>query len=124
MLNKGGVSNFDTAFAQARQAGQFYAFDMLAGDGEDHRRLALLLRKANLARLLSRPVKGISIAEYEQGDIGPGLVPRCLQHGLEGIVSKRLECAYGAGQCRHWLKVKEPSASGVQQRQRRHHWEP
>jgi ATP-dependent DNA ligase len=33
---------------------QLYAFDMLAGGGEDHRRLPLSLRKANLARLLSR----------------------------------------------------------------------
>jgi len=42
---------------------------MLAGDGEDFRPQALLLRKANLARMLKRPVDGIFIAEYEQGDI-------------------------------------------------------
>jgi ATP-dependent DNA ligase len=30
---------------------QLYAFDMLAGDGDDHRRLPLSLRKANRARL-------------------------------------------------------------------------
>jgi hypothetical protein len=33
---------------------QFYAFDMLAGDGEDQRQLALSLGKTNLARLLRR----------------------------------------------------------------------
>jgi ATP-dependent DNA ligase len=33
---------------------QFYAFDMLAGDREDYRPQSLVLRKANLARLLKR----------------------------------------------------------------------
>jgi bifunctional non-homologous end joining protein LigD len=28
---------------------------------------------------------------------------------FEGIVSKRLDRAYGAGQCRHWVKVKNPA---------------
>jgi ATP-dependent DNA ligase len=58
------------AFAARPSTGaQLYAFDMLAGDGEDYRRLPLLLRKANLARLLSRPADGIFVAEYEQGEI-------------------------------------------------------
>jgi hypothetical protein len=29
--------------------------------------------------------------------------------GLEGIVSKRLDRAYGAGKCKHWVKVKNPA---------------
>jgi bifunctional non-homologous end joining protein LigD len=52
---------------------QLYAFDMLAGDGDDHRHPTVSLHRANLARLLTRRVDGIFIAEYEQGDIGPGL---------------------------------------------------
>jgi bifunctional non-homologous end joining protein LigD len=47
-----------------------YAFDMLAGDGEDLRPWPLALRKGALAGLLSDPVDGIFIAEYEQGKIG------------------------------------------------------
>jgi bifunctional non-homologous end joining protein LigD len=27
---------------------------------------------------------------------------------LEGIVSKRLDRAYGTGKCNHWLKIKNP----------------
>jgi bifunctional non-homologous end joining protein LigD len=46
----------------------FYAFDMLAGDGEDLRSWPLALRKGALAGLLSDPVDGIFSAEYEQGD--------------------------------------------------------
>jgi ATP-dependent DNA ligase len=49
---------------------QFYAFDMLDSNGEDFRARPLALRKSKLARLLSRPVDGIFIAEYERGDIG------------------------------------------------------
>jgi hypothetical protein len=62
---------------------------MLASDGEDQRQLALSLRKANLARLLRRPIPGIFIAEYEQGDIGRDLFRVACNMGLEGIVSKR-----------------------------------
>jgi ATP-dependent DNA ligase len=77
---------------------QFYAFDMLAGDGEGQRQLALSLRKTNLARLLRRRIPGIFIAEYEEGAIG-----------LEGIVSKRRDGAYTPGKCRHWVKTKNPA---------------
>jgi hypothetical protein len=28
---------------------------------------------------------------------------------LEGIVSKRIDRAYGAGRCKNWMKVKNPS---------------
>jgi ATP-dependent DNA ligase len=28
--------------------------------------------------------------------------------GLKGIVSKRLDRAYGAGKCAHWVKIKNP----------------
>jgi bifunctional non-homologous end joining protein LigD len=62
---------------------------MLAGDGEDFRALSLLQRKANVARLLKRPVHGIFIADYEQGD-GDVLFRVACNMGLEGIVSKRL----------------------------------
>ena len=40
------------------ERGQFYAFDMLAGDGEGQRQLALSLGKNNLARLLRRRIPG------------------------------------------------------------------
>jgi ATP-dependent DNA ligase len=83
-----------------------YAFDMLAGDGEDHRKLTLSLRKANLDRLLSRHVDGIFMAHWEQGEIGPDLFRAACRMGLEGIVSKHRGRAYCGGKCKHWLKVK------------------
>jgi bifunctional non-homologous end joining protein LigD len=88
---------------------QFYAFDMLAGDGEGQRQLALSLRKTNLARLLRRRIPGIFIAEYEQGDIGRDLFRVVCNMGLEGIVSKRRDRAYTPGKCRHWERTPHPA---------------
>jgi bifunctional non-homologous end joining protein LigD len=73
------------------------------------------MRKAGLAELLSDPVDGLFIAEYEQGaeceqgEIGDILFRVACNMGLEGIVSKRLDRAYGAGRCRHWIKNKNPA---------------
>jgi len=53
---------------------QFYAFDILVGDGGDLRRLPLSMRKASLARLLARRVDGIFLSDFEQGEIGPDLL--------------------------------------------------
>jgi ATP-dependent DNA ligase len=107
VLGPDGVSDFAALQAGKRNEHvQLYAFDMLAGDGEDHRRLTLSLRKANLARLLSRHVDGIFMADYEQGDIGHDLFHAACRMGLEGIVSKHRGRAYRGGRCRHWIKVK------------------
>jgi len=92
---------------------QLYAFDMLAGDGEDQRQLPLSLRKTNLARLLKRRIPGVFIAEYEQGEIGRDLFRVACSMCLEGIVSKRRDCAYAPGKCRR--QDEEPRASGLKQ---------
>ena len=44
---------------------QLYAFDILALDGDDLRRLPLSMRKTNLARLLARRSDCIFIAPFE-----------------------------------------------------------
>jgi bifunctional non-homologous end joining protein LigD len=107
VLRPDGISDFD-ALASRRHGkrAQFYAFDMLAGDGEDYRPRALVLRKVNLARLLRRRVDGIFIADYEEGDVGQELFRAACRMHLEGIVSKRLDRAYRAGRCSHWIKIK------------------
>jgi ATP-dependent DNA ligase len=85
---------------------QFYAFDMLEGDGEDYRKLPLADRKANLARLLATSGAGIFLAQFEQGEIGPALFEQACKMGLEGLVSKHRARSYRAGNCKHWIKVK------------------
>jgi ATP-dependent DNA ligase len=42
----------------------------------------------------------------EQGEIGRDLFRVACSMGLEGIVSKRRDCAYAPGKCRHWVKTK------------------
>ena len=86
---------------------------------EDLRAWPLALRKGARAGLLSDPVDGIFIAEYEQGEIGDVLFRVACNMGLEGIVSKRLDHDYCAGRCEHWVKVKNrahPAYSRVRDR--------
>src|SRR6202012_784655 len=85
-----------------------YAFDMLAGDGDDLRQLPLSMRKANLQRLLARRPEGIFVAPFEIGEIGPDLFRKACEFGLEGLVSKHRERAYRPGRSPNWVKVKNP----------------
>ena len=66
------------------------------------------MRKTNLGRLLARRTDGIHAAPFEQGEIGPDLFRHACQIGLEGLVSKHSQRAYGAGRCTHWVKVNNP----------------
>ncbi|MGC0325602.1 bifunctional non-homologous end joining protein LigD [Bradyrhizobium sp. USDA 326] len=107
VLNLDGSADFDALHSgRHNDEVQLYAFDMLAGDGEDMRRLPLGLRKTNLARLLRGRPEGIFVAPFEQGEIGPDLFEAACRMGLEGLVSKHRERPYRAGRCPHWVKVK------------------
>src|SRR5262245_65104766 len=74
LLGVDGISDFDGLYSgQHNNEIQLYAFDILALDGDDLRKLPLHLRKTNLARLLARRADGIHLAPFEQGEIGPDL---------------------------------------------------
>ena len=45
-------------------------------------------------------------ADFEQGEIGPGLFRHACLMGLEGLVSKHKDRPYRAGRSPHWVKVK------------------
>src|SRR5215831_20918797 len=85
---------------------QLYAFDILALDGEDLRKLPLSTRKTNLAQLPRGRPDGIFVAPFEQGEIGPDLFRAACRMGLEGMVSKRADRPYCAGRSKDWVKVK------------------
>jgi bifunctional non-homologous end joining protein LigD len=85
---------------------QLYAFDCLAADGDDLRRLPLSLRKTNLARILARRIDGIHVAPFEQGEIGPDVFAAICRMGLEGLVSKHRHRPYRPGRFDGWIKVK------------------
>jgi bifunctional non-homologous end joining protein LigD len=85
VLDKEGKSDFDALSSRRHdKRAQLYAFDLLAGDGKDVRPLPLSLRKAGLAQLLSDPVDGIFIAEYERSDIGDVLFKVACNMGSGG----------------------------------------
>jgi bifunctional non-homologous end joining protein LigD len=109
VLDKDGISDFDALSSRKHdKRAQLYAFDMLAGEGEDYRPLPLSMRKRNLTRLLRRRINGILPAEYDAGEMPYDLFGAACQLGLEGIVSKRCDRPYSAGKCKHWIKVKNP----------------
>jgi ATP-dependent DNA ligase len=43
---------------------------------------------------------------FERGEIGPDLFRAACNMGLEGLLSKRRDRPYQAGQSKHWVKVK------------------
>jgi ATP-dependent DNA ligase len=100
ILGVDGISDFNALHSgKHNEEVQLYAFDMLAGDGDDMRTLPLSMRKANLARLLARRPDGIF-------EIGPDLFQQACKFGLEGLVSKRRDRPYRAGRSPDWVKVK------------------
>jgi len=107
VLDLRGVPDFNVLHSrQHDEEVQLYAFDILALDGEDLRKLPLSMRKTNLDRLLARRPEGIFTAPFEQGEIGPDLFRAACTMGLEGMVSKRRDRPYRAGRSTDWVKIK------------------
>ena len=107
ILGVDGISDFD-ALHSGRQndAVQLCAFDVLAVDGEDLRKLPLSMRKTNLERLLRGRPDGIFVNPFETGAIGPDLFLAACRMGLEGLVSKRADRPDRGGRSKDWIKVK------------------
>jgi bifunctional non-homologous end joining protein LigD len=107
LLGVDGISDFNGLHSRKHDDEvMLYAFDILALDGEDLRKLPLHLRKNNLARLLARRPEGIFVSGFEQGEIGPDLFRHACKFGPEGMVSKRRDRPYRAGRSPNWIKVK------------------
>jgi len=113
ILGVDGYSDFNALHSRKHDDEvQLYAFDVLALDGDDLRKLPPTMRKTNLARLLARRSDGIFVAPYEAGEIGPDLFRAACRMGLEGLVSKHRDRAYRGGPCSHWVKVKNRNSPG------------
>jgi ATP-dependent DNA ligase len=105
VLGVDGISDFNALHSyKHNDEVQLCAFDVLALDGDDLRKLPLSMPKANLARLLARRPDGIY--PFEQGEIGPDLFRAACQLGLEGVVSQHRDRPYRGGRSKHWIKVK------------------
>jgi DNA ligase D-like protein (predicted ligase) len=81
-----------------------FLFDLLFLDGEDLRALPLVERKARLAALLADAPSYLQFTDHQLGR-GPAFHRLACEHGLEGIVSKRIDAPYEPGR-RTWLKTK------------------
>ena len=71
-------------------------FDLLALDGKDLRSLPLEERLAQLDMLLNLN-KVAGIAMVPSFDDGEALMLGCMEHGLEGVVSKKRDAPYRPG---------------------------
>ena len=85
----------------------FFAFDLLALDGENFRDAPQQDRRARLASLLSGVPKGgpLRLSEHVIGH-GPDVFERACAAGAEGIISKRIDAPYRGARSKAWLKVK------------------
>jgi bifunctional non-homologous end joining protein LigD len=72
----------------------FVAFDVLSVDGEDFRKLALEVQRAELEALIE-PDGAIMFSEAIE-DGGALVFAKACELGVEGIVSKRPGSVYGA----------------------------
>jgi len=82
----------------------FFLFDLLFLNGEDLIGLPLVDRKKRLEKLLADAPDVLRYNDHQIGQ-GPAFHRLACQHGLEGIVSKRVNGRYEPDR-RSWLKTK------------------
>ncbi len=82
------------------------AFDLLYFDGHDLTKTELSTRRHLLESLVSADSKGAIRLSEEAGDDGEALFQAACDHGLEGIIAKRLDSTYRSGRLGDWLKIK------------------
>lgn len=80
------------------------AFDLLYLDGYDLRHVALSERQ-KLLRAVLRPGPHVRLSESFAGS-GKQILQAAREHGLEGVVAKRLDSKYETGRSNCWMKVK------------------
>ena len=102
-----GIDFFALVGKQTRNV-SLMAFDILSMDGKDLRGLPLEERLAQLEMLLGMSkVSGVGLVP--SFDSGEALMLAAMEHGLEGVVSKRRASTYTSGRGRHWVKSKTPT---------------
>lgn len=65
-------------------------------------------RLAQLEMLLLSAGKIAGVGLVPSFDDGQVLLNACMEHSLEGVVSKRRASTYTSGRGRHWVKSKTP----------------
>ena len=83
----------------------YYAFDLLALDGEDLTNRPLTERKEKLAALIGTGTAKIRYSDHIVGR-GEELFGTFCEAGLEGIISKRADAKYVGSRSGSWVKTK------------------
>ncbi len=83
----------------------YYAFDLLALNGEDLTSLPLLDRKTRLAALVGEGTPRIRYSDHIVGR-GEDLFGSFCEAGLEGVISKRADSIYSGSRSGSWVKTK------------------
>ncbi len=94
----------DIARAAVALPATWYAFDLLAFEGYDLRRLPLLERKRLLREVL--PTTGPVRYSDHIPERGEAMFRQVVELGLEGVVAKRADSIYVGGRSRSWRKVR------------------
>ena len=103
-----GIDFYAITWKQTRNV-SLMAFDILSLDGKDVRSLPLQERLVQLEMLLLSVGKSAGICLVPSFDDGQALMDACMEHSLEGVVSKRRASTYTSGRGRHWVKSKTPT---------------
>jgi len=84
-----------------------YAFDLLYLNGHDLRELPLIQRKQLLRELIPGADED-GLLLYSEHIVGHAreVFRHACQHGMEGIVAKRVDAPYSGRRDRNWLKIK------------------
>ncbi|WP_174296441.1 DNA ligase D [Sphingomonas bacterium] len=83
----------------------FFAFDLLAHDGEDLTALPTLARKERLRAIVGDGTDRLRFSEHVAGS-GEQLFATMCREGYEGVVSKRADAPYRGRRTADWLKTK------------------
>jgi bifunctional non-homologous end joining protein LigD len=97
-------TGFVAAAERSRTPVSLVAFDLLYLNGYDLRDV-VLSERSKLLRNVVRAGKYLRISETFTGS-GEQVLQAVREHGLEGVVAKRLDSRYESGRSRSWVKVK------------------
>jgi bifunctional non-homologous end joining protein LigD len=97
-------TGFVPAESRGRAPVSLVAFDLLYLNGYDLRDVALSERQKLLPSIV-RAGQHVRISDSFPGS-GESVLHAAREHGLEGVVAKRLDSKYESGRSRCWMKVK------------------
>lgn len=99
------ATGHQVAAAARRQGVHLMLFDLLAMDGHELTGFAYHQRRGLLEQVIS-PSRTVQVPPAFEGDI-PGALSTSADQGLEGIVAKRVDSIYRAGQrSSAWIKIR------------------